>query len=90
MECESGTCPNNCYEGLWEIPTARLKGPDGEHCTLLSKCLASKDADIIKDTLIRLYNERYAGNRAPLILNFELDWLETNEEAVNGLKKYVL
>lgn len=87
VKCETNKCPNNCYPGLWEVPVARLKGPDGEHCVFMSKCLVEADTTLINDTLNRIYNERVNGNRSPLVLNFELEWFERNENAVEGLKK---
>lgn len=81
LDCQD-KCPNDTYEGLWEVPGSRLflNNEDKLGCPFLDQCFeGSLSSKNVVDLLNYNFDEVYKDNRAPFQINLRERHLGSTE-----------
>ncbi|KAG1714207.1 hypothetical protein GQR58_001673 [Nymphon striatum] len=90
-KCHSKKCPSRSYPGVWEIPLNSLYSADevGGTCYLADQCVFFPiSEDLVFDWLMENFHRHYDNNRAPLGLNFHINWFNERVK-VNALNRFI-
>lgn len=89
-KCVGESCPSRSFPGVWEIPLNTMETDDGTggSCVFLDQCVFPDDPEVIFDFLHHNFERHYLTNRAPLVLNFHVNWV-TDDSKVTALDVFI-
>lgn len=89
-KCLQQNCPTRPIPGVWEFPLNTMEASDGSggSCVLLEQCIFPDDPEEIFDFLTHNFERHYLTNRAPFVLNLNVNWV-TDDSKVTALDVFI-
>jgi hypothetical protein len=86
QSCNSGLCPINSHEGIWELPLNCLHNADN---TLFSGMDPQTSGDDLLTLLTRNFDQHYNTNRSPFgLFVHAATWLAANASRVTAIEQF--
>ncbi|GIY16962.1 chitin-binding type-2 domain-containing protein [Caerostris extrusa] len=82
-KCLAANCPTRSFPGIWEFPLNTQVSDDetGSTCVFLDQCVFPDDPEAVYDFLAYNFERHYSTNKAPLVLNFHVNWVIDDNKA---------
>lgn len=88
--CGIPPCPQQRYQGFWEVPIIRLLDANGLVCSFAHRCIyPPNNEQETCDFLWKNFEHHYRTNRAPFMVNLEANWFNEKEFALKAMKKFI-